>query len=100
MGEAKGKRHGASTSSFENKAQEAISQDRDGTVWVRDDGAICVGNECIVIKGETGREMELAIDPDKCPCEIEDRIIEALMGSVLSGKGVTVSMKPRTRQRR
>ena len=84
---------------LKGKTEETPSQNRDGTVWVRDDGAIVVGNECIVIKGETGREMELTIDPDKCPCEIEDKIIEALTGSVLSGKGITVSMKPKTKQK-
>ena len=99
MGETKGKGKILVTPSFKNKAEETPSQNRDGTVWIRDDGAICVGNECIVIKGELGREMELTIDPDKCPCEIEDKIIEAITGSVLSGKGITVSMKPRTKQK-
>ena len=99
MGKAKSERNGIPTSSTKSKAEETSSQNRDGTVWIRDDGAICVGNECIVIKGELGREMELTIDPDKCPCEIEDKIIEAITGSVLSGKGITVSMKPKTRQK-
>lgn len=99
MDKTKSKGDRASTKSTQDKAAEASSQDRDGTVWIRDDGAICVGNECITIKSEAGQPMELTIDPDKCPCEIEDALVEGLVTSVLSGKGITVSMKPKTKQK-
>ncbi len=99
MGKTKSKGDGSSTQSTQDKTKADPGQDRDGTVWIRDDGAICVGNECITIKSEAGQPMELAIDPDKCPCEIEDALVEGLVTSVLSGKGITVSMKPKTKQK-
>ena len=66
-------------------------------IWVREDGAICVGNDCVSFKTGPSNEMELTIDPDKCPCDVADKFLDTISAGVLSGKGVTVTMKPRTK---
>ncbi|MBA7695859.1 hypothetical protein ES703_104499 [subsurface metagenome] len=36
-------------------------------VWVREDGALCIGNECMVIKPREGsHDLDIEITPDRC----------------------------------
>ena len=41
------------------------SQGPGSTVWVREDGAFCVGDECIVMQHKTDR-FEITVDPTRC----------------------------------
>ena len=41
------------------------SEDRGLAVWIRDDGAFCVGDECIVMQHKADR-FEVTVDPTRC----------------------------------
>jgi len=89
----------------ETKSREASGVDRrpieeagDSGIWIREDGAVCIGNECVSIKTGADHEMELTVDPDRCSCEIADKFLDIVSAGVLSGKGITITMKPRTKK--
>ena len=45
-------------------AGEGSEGDHSG-VWIRQDGAFCVGDECIVMQHKTDR-FEITVDPTRC----------------------------------
>jgi len=77
------------------QALEDIAKARVGTVWVREDGAICIDNECITLKREDDGSLGFDVDPNKCPCEVADALLDALADTVVQGKGISLTIKPR-----
>jgi len=70
------------------RASEA--EGKDSFVRIRDDGAICFGDECVVINPtETGR-LGLTIKPDKCGEQIGAVLIDYLVRT--AGKGVVIEI--------
>jgi hypothetical protein len=66
------------------------TKSKDGFVWLRDDGAVCFGNECAVISPtETGR-LGLTIKPDRCGEQIGGILIDYLVRT--AGKGVVIDI--------
>jgi len=66
------------------------AKDKDSFVWLRDDGAVCFGNECAVISPtETGR-LGLTIKPDRCGEQIGAILIDYLVRT--AGKGVVIEI--------
>jgi len=81
-----------SPSSVENEVKEALGEGGDSLVWVRDDGAVCVGDECIAINpGEDG-SLDIQIKPDKCGSEAGSVILDHLIRT--AGKGVNIKIPP------
>lgn len=75
---------------FATKDRDGSNEGKDGFVRVRDDGAICFGDECVVINPtETGR-LGLTIKPDKCGESIGSILIDYLVRT--SGKGVVIEI--------
>ena len=78
----------------EGEGKEAPGEDRGGLVWVRDDGAICVGNECIVIKPEPGtKNLDIEIAPTKCGEATADLLLEHLLKTVGKGGNTRFTVK-------
>ena len=70
------------------RASEA--KGKDSFIWLRDDGAICFGDECATINPtETGR-LGLTIRPDKCGEQIGAILIDYLVRT--AGKGVVIEI--------
>jgi hypothetical protein len=96
MGKAKGKGDASSKVSTPPEAAQDNSEARSGNAWIRGDGAICFDNECITLKQEPDGAMALAFDPNKCSCdEANDKILQAIISSAISGKGVRLEIKPK-----
>ena len=94
-----GKGETPTVESLKDKAIEAVGKGGDRNLWIRDDGAVCIGNDCISFISKAGQPMELAVDPDKCPCEsneAKDALLDNLASAVINGKGITLTIKPRT----
>jgi hypothetical protein len=64
--------------------------------WIREDGAVCFDNECVTIKQESDGALALTYDPNKCSCdETNSKILNAIVSSAVSGKGVRLEIKPK-----
>ena len=98
MDKTKGKRNEPTSESTQDKIAKAVTEDRTGTLWVRADGAVCVGNECITLKKGANGALDFTLDPDKCGCEERDALLDTLADCIISGQGINLAIKPRTRQ--
>ena len=96
MDKAKGKGDRDSKAGTPPQAAKDSTKARSGNVWIREDGAVCFDNECIAIKQDSDGAMALTYDPNKCSCdETNDKILEAIISSAVSGKGVRLEIKPK-----
>jgi len=98
MDKTKGKRDGATAPGTQDKAKETAHPDRAGAIWVREDGAVCIGNECITLKNADDGALDLTLDPDKCGCEERGTLLDTLAACIVSGKGINLAIKPRQQQ--
>ena len=72
------------------EATSGARGDKDDFVWVRKDGAICFGSECVTIAPtETGR-LGMVIRPDQCGAAIGSVLIAYLTRT--AGKGVVIEI--------
>jgi len=96
MDKATSKRDGDSKKSLKNEVEEATSNPgtpgHDERVWVRDDGAVCFGDECVVITTGKDGTLDLTIKPDECGPVAGSAILEHLIKS--AGKGVHIVVPP------
>jgi len=95
MDKTKGKRANASEGSSNIQATADTEKPGSGRIWVRDDGAICIENECIVIQPTQDGTIEFTVDPNRCSCESGEALYKAILGSALSGKGSRITIKPK-----
>ena len=96
MDKAKSKGDRGAKESADRQAAPDTSQGRSRTSWIREDGAVCFDNECIILKRETDGALALTYDPNKCSCdETNDKILDAIISSAVSGRGVRLEIKPR-----
>jgi len=96
MDKAKGKGDRDSKAGSAPQAEKDNSKAGSRTVWIREDGAVCFDNECITLKSESDGAMALTYDPNKCSCdEANDTILQAIIHSAVSGKGVRLEIKPK-----
>lgn len=95
MDKAKGKRTEQPKASVDSQAKKDTNQTGDGRIWVRDDGAICIENECIVIQSTKDGAVDFTVDPAKCSCQVGSSLYESILKSALSGKGTRITIKPK-----
>lgn len=86
------------TESIENQTKEALGKGRADFVWVRDDGAVCFGDECVVIKPAENNTLDLQVKPDKCGAEAGAVILEHLIKT--AGRGVNIKIPPIENEKR
>ena len=80
------------TPSVKDEVEKALGGGGDTGVWVRADGAVCFGDECVVIKpGENGT-LDLEVKPDRCGSEAGSVILDHLIRT--AGKGVNIKIPP------
>jgi len=73
--------------SLKDEVTEIADHSGIGTPWVRADGAVCFGNECVVINREKDGQLRMEIHPDECGAESS----AALLGHIVAtGKGVHI----------
>lgn len=61
--------------------------------WVRADGAICFGNECVVIHVENGQTF-MDVDQTACGAEIGKAVVNKLMEGFSDGSPINIRVKP------
>jgi hypothetical protein len=78
-----------SPSSLKVEVDKAVGEGGKPFVRIREDGAVCFGDECVVIKRneETG-ELDLTVKPDKCGAIAGEAILDHIVRT--AGKGVHI----------
>ena len=85
-----GKGKGNSIARAESKALEAAAKSGAGPAWIREDGAICFGDECAVLKVTEQGKLGLTIKPSKCGEEAGRVLLDYLVKT--AGKGVQIEI--------
>ena len=60
-------------------------------VWIRDDGAYCVGNECIVFKPGVGQSLDVEINRNR-GCDVEG-LASAIFDTIGRGGDTTFKVQ-------
>jgi hypothetical protein len=90
--EGESQRDESLTDRSQDKAIEDALESRDAPVWIREDGAICIGNECMVIKHREGsRDLDIEIKPDRCGRAIADGFADTIYKTI--GRGGATHFK-------
>lgn len=58
--------------------------------YVREDGAVCFGDECVVLKAQDDGKLRMSIKPSKCGDETGKVILDYLIKT--AGKGVVIEI--------
>ena len=80
----------ADTARAEAKALEAAAKSGAGFAWVREDGAVCFGDECAVLKPTDNGKLGLTIKPSKCGEQTGRVLLDYLIRT--AGKGVQIEI--------
>lgn len=89
QGNGKGSK-ASDTAGAKAKALEAAAESGAGFAWVREDGAICFGDECAVLKPTEQGKLGLTIRPNKCGEETGRVLLDYLVKT--AGKGVQIEI--------
>jgi len=74
---------------LKKKVEKALGSSGKGAMWIRDDGAVCFGDECVVFSQRKSGGIDIAIDPSTCGGEFG----EALVDKFSKGIGRDVNLK-------
>lgn len=93
MGKAgKGHGHEDTPSRTQDEATANAMESGSAPVWVREDGAICIGNECMVIKPRAdSRDLDIEIKPDRCGESVAEAFADTIYKSI--GRGGATHFK-------
>ena len=80
----------ADTSRAKAKAVEAAAKSGAGFAWVREDGAICFGDECAVLQPNERGKLQLTVKPSRCGEETGRVLLDYLVKT--AGKGVVIEI--------
>lgn len=80
----------ADTARAQAKALEAAAKSGAGFAWIREDGAICFGDECAVLKPTEQGKLGLTIRPNRCGEETGRVLLDYLVRT--AGKGVQIEI--------
>lgn len=72
------------------KALEAAAKSGAGFAWVREDGAICFGDECAVLQPNERGKLQLTVKPSRCGEETGRVLLDYLVKT--AGKGVVIEI--------
>ena len=78
------------TTRAQAKALEAAAKSGAGFAWIREDGAVCFGDECAVLKPTESGKLGLTVRPNKCGEETGRVLLDYLIKT--AGKGVQIEI--------
>jgi len=70
-------------------------RDKAAPMWIRDDGAICFGNECVTMRQAGKADIVFEVDPSKCPDDVREGILGFLVKNVASQGTMRFELKPK-----
>jgi hypothetical protein len=94
MDKAKNKQRASNlpAKSVEDEVKEAVGEGKRDFVWLRDDGAVCFGDECITLKPAADNTLDMEVKPDRCGAEAGNVILDHLVRT--AGRGINIKIPP------
>ena len=87
-----GKRQGAAVNRIKGQVRKAAGGSKSGdNFWVRDDGALCWGNECVVINPDKNGNIDVEINRNR-GCDV-NRFADAVAKTVAKGGDTVYRVK-------
>jgi hypothetical protein len=93
MAETKGSGKGTKAGNLaeaQAKALDAAAKAGAGVAWIREDGAVCFGNDCAIIKPTESGKLGLTVRPDRCGEATGRILLDYLIKT--AGKGVQIEI--------
>lgn len=78
------------------KAGEDYGQVAGRFAYVREDGAVCFGDECVVLKAQDDGKLHMEVKPSRCGEETGKLILDYLIKT--AGKGVVIEIPSENEQ--
>ena len=94
--ESAGRGKGDSPNTPKSKARETAKEAGLGAGWVREDGAICFGDECVVLKPQDNGKLHMEVKPTRCGEETGRILLDHLVKT--AGKGVVIEIPSEVEQ--
>jgi hypothetical protein len=79
-------------SSLKDEVGKAVGEGRSDFVWVRSDGAVCFGDECVVISRNEKQDLDITVKPDRCGTDAGEAILDHIIRT--AGRGVNIKVPP------
>ena len=92
MDKAKNKSGGKkdTSKSIKDEIDEALGTSGTGAVRIREDGAVCFGDNCVIVKPAADGSLDFDVDPSACGTVAGKKILEHLINT--AGKGVNIKV--------
>jgi len=81
-----------SAEGLKKQVEEALGGGGRGDIWIREsDGAVCVGDECIVLTSRSSGGIDIQVDAGACGSAYRDKLVDKLVKG--AGKGVNIRIR-------
>jgi len=90
---SKSKRPGKAASKvLKKQVEKALGGVGKGDIWIREsDGAICVGDECLVFSSRSSGGIDIQVDAGACGSAYREKLVDKLVKG--AGKGVNIRIR-------
>ena len=81
-----------SAKSLKKQVEKALGGGGKGDIWIREsDGAVCIGDECIVLSSRASGGIDIQVDAGACGSAYRDKLVDKLVTG--AGKGVNIRIR-------
>jgi len=81
-----------SAKSLKNQVEKALGGGGKGDIWIREsDGAVCIGDECIVLTSRSSGGIDIQVDAGACGSAYREKLVDKLVKG--AGKGVNIRIR-------
>jgi len=81
-----------SAEGLKREVEKALGGGGRGDIWIREsDGAVCIGDECIVLSSRASGGIDIQVDAGACGSAYRDKLVDKLVKG--AGKGVNIRIR-------
>jgi len=82
----------SSSERLKKQAEKALGGVGKGDIWIREsDGAVCIGDECIVLSSRPSGGINIDVDSGACGSAYREKLVDKLVKG--AGKGVNIKIR-------
>jgi len=81
-----------SAEGLKKQVEKALGGGGRGDIWIREsDGAICIGDECIVVSSRASGGINIDVDAGACGSAYREKLVDKLVKG--AGRGVNIRIR-------